>query len=142
MNSRNAEFSAITEVINKYAEGCHNGDIALLREAFHPNAMMYGSSGEQTIVAPIEGLYSFIEASEPPVKTGEPHQCFISSIQYEGGAANVEMIQESGYGHDYTNYFQLVKVEGNWLIVSKTYNAIPTPKETIVEERLALHASL
>ena len=89
MNPRNAELSAITEVINKYAEGCHTGDIALLREAFHPDAMMYGSSGEQTIVTPIEGLYSFIETNEPPAKSGEPHQCFISSIQFEGGAANV-----------------------------------------------------
>ena len=141
MNPRNAELSAITEVINKYAEGCHTGDIALLREAFHPDAMMYGSSGEQTIVRAIEGLYSFIEANEPPAKSGEPHQCFISSIQFEGGAANVEMIQESGYGHDYTNYFQLVKIDGNWLIVSKTYNAVPTPKE-IIEEKLAFHASL
>ena len=142
MNSRNAELSAISEVINKYAEGCHTGNIALLREAFHPNAMMYGSSGEQTIVTPIEGLYSFIEANEPPVKTGEQHQCFISSIQYQGGAANVEMIQEAGYGHDYTNYFQLIKIDGNWMIVSKTYNATPSPKELIEEDKLAFHASL
>ena len=141
MNPRNAELSAITHVINKYAEGCHTGDIALLREAFHPQAMMYGSSGDQTIVAPIEGLYAFVEANEPPAKSGEPHQCFISSIQYSGGAANVEMIQEAGYGHDYTNYFQLVKVEGQWLIVSKTYNATPTQKENVEEEKLVFHES-
>ena len=141
MNPRNAELAAITEVVNKYAEGCHKGDVALLREAFHPNAMMFGSSGEQTVVAPIEGLYAFIEANEPPVKTGEPHQCFISSIHYEGGAANVEMVQESGYGHDYINYFQLIKAEGKWLIVSKTYNATPTKKEKVEEEKMAFHSS-
>lgn len=141
MNPRNAELTAISRVINKYAEGCQTGNIALLREAFHPQAMMYGSSGDQTIVTPIEGLYAFIEANEPPSKTGEPHQCFISSIQYSGNAANVEMIQESGYGHDYTNYFQLIKVEGHWLIVSKTYNATPTQKQEVPEESLALHAS-
>jgi hypothetical protein len=141
MNPRNAELSAITQVINKYAEGCQTGDIALLREAFHPQAMMYGSSGEQTIVAPIEGLYAFVEANEPPAKTGEPHQCFISSIQYNGNAASVEMIQESGFGHDYTNYFQLVRVDGQWVIVSKTYNASPTQKEQIVEEKFELQAS-
>ena len=118
MNPRNSELTAITSVVNKYAEGCHTGNIALLREAFHPRAMMYGISGEQTIVAPIEGLYAFVEANEPPSKTGEPHQCFISSIQYNGGAATVEMIQEAGFGHDYTNYFQLIKTEGQWLIVS------------------------
>lgn len=141
MNPRNAELSAISLVINKYAEGCHTGNIALLREAFHPQAMMYGSSGEQTIVMPIDGLYAFVEANEPPSKTGEPHQCFISSIQYNGNAANVEMVQESGFGHDYTNYFQLIKVEGQWLIVSKTYNATPARKEKVTEENLAFQVS-
>ena len=141
MNPRNAELTAISQVINKYNEGCQTGNIALLREAFHSQAMMYGSSGDQTIVAPIEGLYAFVEANEPPSKTGEPHQCFISSIQYNGNAANAEMIQESGYGHDYTNYFQLIKVDGQWLIVSKTYNATPTQNQEVPEESLALHAS-
>ena len=141
MNPRNVELRAISQVINKYAEGCQSGNVALLREAFHPQAMMYGSSGDQTIVVPIEGLYAFVETNEPPAKTGEPHQCFISSIQYNGNAANVEMIQESGFGHDYTNYFQLIKAEGQWLIVSKTYNATPTQKQEVPEERLAFHAS-
>lgn len=141
MNPRNAELTAITNVVNKYAEGCHTGNISLLREAFHPQAMMYGSSGDQTIVAPIEGLYAYIEANEPPAKTGEPHQCIISSIHYNGHAANVETIQESCYGNDYTNYFQLLKVDGQWQIMSKTYNATPIQKEKTDEEKLVFHAS-
>ena len=141
MNPRNKELTAIATIVNKYAEGCQTGNIALLREAFHPQAMMYGSSDDQHIIAPIEGLYAYVEANEPPAKTGEPHQCFITTIQYNGNAANVEMIQESGYGHDYTNYFQLLKVEGQWLIVSKTYNATPTAKEVVSKESLAFQTS-
>lgn len=53
----------------------------------------------------------------------------------------MEMVQESGYGHDYINYFQLIKAEGKWLIVSKTYNATPTKKEKVEEEKMAFHSS-
>lgn len=141
MNPRNTELSAITQVVNKYAAGCQTGNVALMRSAFHAQAMMYGSSGGQTIVAPIDALYAYIEANEPPAKTGEPHQCTITSIQLAGNAASVEMVQEACYGNDYTNYFQLVKDGGQWLIVSKTYNGTPTKKEPIAEEQMAFQAS-
>lgn len=82
MNPRNAELEATRKVVGKYADGIHTGNIALLREAFHPQAMMYGSSGENALVIGIEGLYALVEANEPPSNTGEPHQCFVSAIQY------------------------------------------------------------
>src|SRR5690348_13955134 len=102
MNERNAELEAIRKAANMYAEGVQNGDVAMLRQAFHPKAMMYGCSGDQVVVTEIEGLYAYVETQEPPSKTGEPHQCFISKIDYNGNAAMVEMIEESTFGVDYT----------------------------------------
>jgi hypothetical protein len=128
MNPHNTELAAIRQVAEKYAEGCQTGNIALLRSIFHPQAMMFGA-GDNVIVTSIEGLYAYIEANEPPQKTGEPHQNIVTSIRCEGNAAAVETVQESAYGNDYINFFQLLKIEGQWLIVSKTYNAVPTKKE-------------
>ena len=105
MNQKNAELQAITDTINLYVDGLHTGNIEMLKKAFHPKAMMYGASLQAVTVVEIEGLYAFISANNPPSKTGEPHQCFITSIQYDGNAAAVEMIEESAYGNDYTNYF-------------------------------------
>ena len=124
MNERNAELQAITDTINLYVDGLHTGNIETLKKAFHPKAMMYGVSAKAVTIVEIDGLYGFVSANEPPSKTGEPHQCFITSIQYDGNAASVEMIEESAYGSDYTNYFQLLKIDGTWVIVSKTYNTV------------------
>ena len=124
MNERNADLQAITDTINLYVEGLHNGDIEILKKAFHPKAMMYGASQKAITIVEIEGLYGFVSANDPPSKTGEPHQCFITSIQHDGNAASVEMIEESAYGSDYTNYFQLLKIDGTWVIVSKTFNTV------------------
>ena len=125
MNERNKELQLIKDTITLYIDGIHNGDAEVLKKAFHPKAMMYGVNSKDTTIVEIEGLYALVSANEPPSKTGEPHQCFITSIQHAGNAASVEMIEESAYGNDYTNYFHLLKIGGEWLIVSKTYNTTP-----------------
>ena len=125
MNERNTELKSIKDTINLYITGLQTGNIEILREAFHPKAMMYGSSTKAVTIVEIEGLYQFVAANFPPPKAEDPHQCFIASIQYAGNAASVEMIEESAYGNDYTNYFHLLKIEEKWVIVSKTYNSDP-----------------
>jgi hypothetical protein len=125
MNERNAELQSIRDTVNLYILGLQTGNIDTLRKAFHPKAMMYGASPNNVTIAEIEGLYGFVAANFPPPKSEDSHQCFITNIQYAGHAASVEMIEESAYGNDYTNYFQLLKIERKWLIVSKTYNSNP-----------------
>lgn len=123
MNERNAELQSIQETINLYVHGLQTGNIDTLRKAFHPKPMTYGTSPGNVTIVEIEGLYQFVAANFPPPRTEDPHQCFITSIPYAGNAASVEMIEESAYGNDYTNYFQLLKMEVKWVIVSKTYDA-------------------
>ncbi len=125
MNELNDELASILKTANLYIDGVHNGDVEMLKSAFHPKAMMYGSSDNNNTIIEIEGLYSYVAANDAPVKTGEAHQCFITGIRYAGNAAIIEMVEESAHGFDYTNYFQLLKIDGTWLIVSKAYNAAP-----------------
>ncbi len=122
MNERNTELQSIKATIDLYVEGLRTGNIELLKKAFHPKAMMYGASPKAVTIVEIDGLYGYVSSNEPPSKTGEPHQCFISSISYDGSAASAEVVEESAYGNDYTNYFTLLKIDGTWVIVSKTYN--------------------
>lgn len=124
MNQKTAELEAISNTIDLYVQGVRNGDVEMLRKAFHPKAMMYTMSANGPATIEIEGLYAFVSSNDAPVKTGEPHRCFISSIQHSGSAASVEMTEEAAFGNDYTNYFHLLKIDGNWTIVSKTYNVI------------------
>ena len=125
MSEKNAELKAITDTLNLYIDGLHNGNIETLKKAFHSKAMMYGISGGSNItITEIEGLYAFVSANNPPSKSGEPHQCFVTDIHCAGNAAAAEMVEESVFGNNYTNYFQLLKIDGRWQIVSKTFNGV------------------
>jgi hypothetical protein len=136
MSTPIAELEAIRRTVNKYGDGITNGDIALLRSAFHPKAMMYGNSGDSTMIVEIEGLFAYVAAQEAPATTGEQHHCQISKIDVAGHVASVEVVQENCYGVNYINYFQLLKIEGQWLIVSKAYDAVHAklPVSTTVAE--------
>ena len=125
MNTTIAEIEAIRKTVNKYGDGITNGDVALLRSAFHPKAMMYGASGDTTTtIMEIEGLFGYVASQEAPATTGEQHRCSITKIDVARHAANVEVLQENCYGVNYVNYFQLLKIEGQWLIVSKAYDSV------------------
>ncbi len=123
MPESTTDEQSIREVVGFYVDGIHNGNTDLLKKAFHPRAMMYGSSPNSVTIIEIDGLYGFVNANVPPSKSGDLHKCTISSVERSGNAASVVMREESVFGHDYTNYFQLLKIDGRWVIVSKAYNA-------------------
>ena len=114
------ELDNIRKTASLYAEGLQQGNIHLLKKAFHPQAMMYGPG----MIVPIQGLFDYVAAQTAPEKSGEKHECMITKIDCVGNAASVEMLQQSYQGINYVNYFQLLKLEGNWVIVSKSFDVI------------------
>lgn len=132
-----SDFQSITETVSKYGDGITTGNIDLLRSAFHPRAMMYGCSGNDITIVEIEGLFDYVAAQTAPAISGEQHRCFIRSVDVADNCASVEVLQENCYGVNYTNYFQLLKIDGQWLIVSKAYDVTGkvTPKEKSTAEK-------
>jgi len=122
------ELDSIIETVDKYGTGITTGDIELMRSVFHPKAMMYGRSGDDVTIVEIEGLFGYVASQTPPVVSGEQHRCIIKSIDVFGNCASAEVLQENCYGVNYINYFQLLKVGEQWMIVSKVYDVIAEDK--------------
>jgi hypothetical protein len=124
-SARCPELIRIGKVMDLYIDGVRNGNVASLRQAFHPQSSMFGWKGKDLFITPIQGLFDYIASTPIPAQTGE-HTTFVTtSIQVSGNAANVEMAMDSYHGHDFMDYFQLLKVEDRWWIVSKTFHADP-----------------
>jgi hypothetical protein len=87
--------------------------------------------GKDLFITPIQGLYDYIATTTPPAKAGavgKAYTCTITSISVVGNAASVEMAMDGYHEHDFTDYFQLLKVDGRWWIVSKLFHADPQSK--------------
>lgn len=128
MSARCPELTAIRQVIDLYIDGVQNGKIESLRQAFHPQSSMFGYKGNDLFVTPIQGLYDYIASTMPPAKAGDvgkQYTCTITSIAVAGNAAAVAMAMDGYHEHDFMDYFQLLKVDGRWWIVSKLFHADP-----------------
>ena len=113
------DYDAIHRVLQLCTEGEAKGDVAKLREAFHPDARMFGSIAGTRYDVPIEELFELAESE--PADTGN-YRSRILSVQQTGDAA-VGVVAEEGYWGSLTfiDYFQLARIEGDWKIVSKLF---------------------
>ena len=113
------DLNAIREVIQLYIDGS-NGDMEKLNQAFHPDARMFGRIGDNPYGSgPISDFISWV--GENPGNAGPNYEAIIRSIDVVGDAG-VAVLAETDYlGHDFTDYFSLARIDGEWKITNKTY---------------------
>ena len=90
MNSSADEYG-IREAINYYIEGMRTGNVEVLRQGFHGQAILCGYLGDEMIAAPIEGLYDWVNSNPAPAATGEAFDCVVLSLEITGRVASAKL---------------------------------------------------
>lgn len=113
------EYDEVRRVVQLFLDGEAKGDAAMLREASHPDARMFGAVGSTRYDMPIA---EFIElAAQEPGDTGNHRTC-IRSVQQTGDAAVAEAAEEGYWGSlSLIDHFQLARIDGTWKVVSKLF---------------------
>ena|SRR5690349_1723394 len=120
-----ADHIAITEVLEKYNQGVAQADSALMKPAFAAEATIFGVADGKLSGGAITGLYEGIDADFRPSPEG---RAVIAYINVTGTAANARVDTNDVSGLCFTDYFNLLKVDGTWTIVSKIYHTNDAPK--------------
>ena len=86
MESHIKDLEAVRSLIQLYIDGA-NGDVAKLKQAFHPDARMMGHIGPMETYIPITDFFAMIERQ--PGMAGPNYKAFVRSIDLAGarGAA-------------------------------------------------------
>lgn len=113
--------SGIREAINYYSEGMRTANVALLKEAFHQQAILCGYLGDELITAPIEGLYDWVNSNPAP----DPYQCSVLDIKTTNRIATATIREREPHGI-WIDYFHLLKAGDRWWIVSKLWDSETT----------------
>ena len=114
-----ADGREIAAVIQDYLHGSSYSKSAQLRRAFHPDARLYLSQGTDGMREVGIGEYAGWFARNPGQFTGRIGR--LLGVQVEGTIATAKA--EIVVGKDqarYVDLFLLKKLEGKWLIISKT----------------------
>ncbi|AUP77672.1 nuclear transport factor 2 family protein [Flavivirga eckloniae] len=116
VQAQNNDIQLIEKTINYYLDGMTKHNAKSFEKAFHPNATMKWIDKKYEEVNAIEALSAYVNANDP-VKT----KTSIMAINTAGDAANAQLELEYDT-FSYIDFMHLLKIDGKWKIVSKTYS--------------------
>lgn len=112
------DYREIKDVVMQYVNGCATGDVELTKKAFHKDAVMYGYLNGELCAGSIAALYAAIEQLGGDGAT----KSSIDILEVVGTAATVRVVLEDWHGLGFTDFHSLVKIDGQWQIVSKIFH--------------------
>lgn len=117
-----AEVAAVTAGARAYHEGSIAGDEKLLRDVFHPRACIVGNyRGELEW----QSLEEYIAECRDGKDESAPSECRIVGLSIEGDTALVR-VRELYKGEWYSDDLSMLRVDGTWRIVHKTWYVHPS----------------
>lgn len=119
-----SEIAQITETLMDYIEVTANGEPERLRKAFHPDFNLYAVTEKDSLLTRSGEKYiSNVKVGEKANRIGR-----IISIDYDKNAAMAKAEIVVLNWRIFTDYFLLLKYEGSWKIVHKSYSWREFPK--------------
>jgi hypothetical protein len=113
-----SDYDAIKAVIQHYIDGAVSGKGDLMKPAFHADATIFGYVGADLFAGPIQNLYDWNDSNGPA--TGLVAR--IVSIDLVGSVASARVESDNWTGHRFTDFFNLLKVDGQWKIMNKVFH--------------------
>lgn len=118
MNTKaQTDLVQIQETLMNYIDGTANGEPDKLRKAFHPDFNLYSVNKADSLSIWLGKDY--INGVKTGIKANRIGR--IISIDFEKNAAMAKAEIIIPNWRVYTDYFLLLKYEGNWKIIHKSY---------------------
>lgn len=114
-----SDYDAIAAAVQHYIDGAMSGKGDDMKPAFHEDAMIHGYIGPDLLGGPIQLLFDWNDQNGPA--TGLKAK--FASIDIVGTIATVRLELDNWTGHRFTDMYTLLKVDGQWKIISKVFHA-------------------
>lgn len=115
------ENEAIAGAVQHYIDGARAGSSAKMSRAFHAEATIFGYEGGNLFAGPIQRLFDWTDQSGPAADL----KANIVNIDIAGSVATVRLELDNWSGTKYTDFFTLLKVDGQWKIMNKVFHIHP-----------------
>lgn len=114
------DYNDIVAVLNQYNEGGKQAKSELMKPAFSDRATFFGLDSDGNLSGgPIQGLFDTIDTAFRPSPEAK---AAIVRVDIVGTAANARIDTDDISGFRFTDFFNLLKVNDRWTVVSKIYH--------------------
>ncbi len=125
MSNAQTDLETITATLMDYIEGTANGEPERVKRAFHADLNLYSIANDSLRVWHGQNYIDGIKQGKKSNRIGR-----IVSIDYKNDAACAKIeILMPGPKRIYTDYLLLLKYQGNWKIIHKSYTYVDYPGE-------------
>ena len=121
--AQSGEDAAVRAVINQYFRGHATADPVEMRKAFLPTAHIEGNRDGKFVSWTAEEYSSRFSGKPAPDEASRKRT--IDRVEVSGTAAMASATLVHG-ATTFTDYFVLLKVNGEWKIANKVYSSRPT----------------
>ena len=108
-----------------YFDGIYESSEDKLRSAFHPDAHIYSATGGTLADFDLDAFVGRVTGRESCASQGAPRTDKIVSIDFSGPNSALAKVELSVPGTDFVDFLSLMKIDGRWRIIAKTYHAEP-----------------
>ncbi len=119
-----AAYPEIAAALVDYFDGIYEGDTAKLRSVFHSAAHLYSATEGEVVDLPLDGYMELVAGREPPAASNAPRYDRVISIDQSGPNSALAKVELGIPPKYFTDYLTLLKTDGRWQIISKTYHFI------------------
>lgn len=124
----NAQINDILTVVQIYLDGLYEGDTVKIRQAFHPASSLFAAIDNKLINLPREDWCKLIESRPSPKANGQTREHDrVLSVDVTGPNTAMVKVNCAITPRFFTDYLSLIKLEGRWQVINKTYTAEPLP---------------
>jgi Putative lumazine-binding len=124
--AHNAEEAAVRAALEHYFRGHATGQGEHFRKVFHPDAKLFAVRDGKYWQLTSE-QYIANAPGKPPADEAQRKRV-IESVDVSGNAAIAKIVLDYPQVK-FTDYMSLLKIDGQWMIVNKTFYAEPKAKQ-------------
>lgn len=120
-------YAEISEALENYFAGFYEGDVEKLQKIFHSSAHLYAAIEGPLSDRDMEQVYDGVRGRESSASRGLERFDRILSIDQSGPEASIAKVQIALGDQLYTDFLNLLKLDGRWQIISKVYTGEARP---------------
>lgn len=121
----------IAELLQRYYAGLFHGDVAALKQVFHPAAHYFTAAAGKFIHLDMPAYWRVLTERRTPAQNGDPYRLEILAIEFAGEAAARATLRCTMLDRIYTDLLSLIKTKDGWRVVSKVFDFEPFEQQSL-----------
>ena len=114
------DLDNIKNCIEKYFKGTHQADIALIKEAFHPDCKITGFVGTQYVEMTLTQFCERVKQVQNPLDRKYDKAIIGFDIHENIAMVKAKVLVDDVY---FTDYITLLKIDNSWVIRQKSFSS-------------------